>query len=943
MNWGCRNLSIVRKVLALTVAGFLVFTAVVAFYQTKFAAPTTEHLSEERLANDLDHVADKLNSLTREQLNISLAFARWGEFIRGLVRSGNTQLLSDEEGDKLIGIQAAKKVESFPWILGAGIYYEPFALDPDSKSRGYFARWVPPVGASRKVEFASAHSGPKVDYHDQSWYRSLIPAGWNPQRHLFRDSTWTQPYRDPVTLIPIITIVTAMYSDDSKLIGLAAVDTNLDDISQLIAKLRPTKNSISLLFSPTSKKIAAVAGLEGLNLDPIESVRWMPYLLLNAPSERFEMVPAQDDAGLPFRVYSRTLDSGLTLSLIIPEAEIFADVTELQSNQLYVLLAAAALSLAMVLLFIREALRPLATIRDVAREYVQGDFSRTLQIHRDDEFGDISQAFNSVHTLVDSLGDSIRQIGSGQIRQEIPEGHLISPIREEMNILILNIRTFFEQLDQLRTSLERGSRNARIDPNRFQGDWKLGVRTIDHCVEILERPLLETTSICRRAAEGDFSTRIFETRNGMFEHLRAAINDMAASHERITRQHSGSLEILKISQSEALLAAQTRSVVLGNACEEFSMKVKQIANSLGALQRESLSNEDQRAMSACDEITASLLDFVEELREHSRIEAGNVTEEREPFRLHRLLFDMKDMLRAHSLRQRQELRLFIDPNVPDQLVGNQTMLRNILLNLGMQAVQNAGEAGSVTLSVECVYEAAEAMTLSISVTDTGGASLARSREKVLQSLDSDAAISSAVERGGLAYLISKRLAVTMGGSLEIESQFGLGVRCQFTVPFLSKAGAASSAAAEAVDSIPDGMRTKALFLEQNFVTQKLVANILREGGWAVETVEDTADAIRSLDTAKFDLVLLDVDLPAAAGFETARLIRESGKPFAKVPIVAVTSDSKRIRKQQLSESGLNGYLTKPLQMASVREMMARLGAEWEEETKQGKSSTEVPM
>lgn len=299
-----------KKVLSSMALVMLSGYSVLMIYQLVIVGPAIVHLQEDKLVLTLENNAAELNSYSRQHLDLATNLSRQGESFYELSRAvGNVYAAKDWEF--LVSRELIKAVRLSSSALGGGLFFEPNMFDPTMRYRGFYAQWVPAVGESRKVEATMAWSTPSSDYHNQNWYRMLIPKGWIANRHLYVDSAWSGPRRDPISLVPLISVGKAMYNDAGVLIGMSLVDWNLDQLAEVIDKSRPTPNTIAVLFSPTSKIFAAVAGLQGLNLEPLDKARWWKFLQLNPPQDRFEMIKDQEDGEVSIRLYSRMLTNGL--------------------------------------------------------------------------------------------------------------------------------------------------------------------------------------------------------------------------------------------------------------------------------------------------------------------------------------------------------------------------------------------------------------------------------------------------------------------------------------------------------------------------------------------------------------------------------------------------------------------------------------------------------
>lgn len=903
-------------------------------YQLIISGPNAVKLREAHLSDDLDHISAHLNSLSRERADIAVNLARRGEFFRQLSQTGSDVTESKPEWDKTIGSEIAKAVEAFPSIIGGGIFYEPFAYDNKDKFRAYHAQWVPPVGLTRKVEFSITNSNPQIDYHNQDWYRTLIPAGWNAKRHLYKDVAWSAPYRDPVTLVPLITVLAAMYSEDSALIGLSSVDWSLDEVTQIIDQSRPTENSIALLFSPGTKTIAAVAGLQGLNLKPIEQVRWMPYLLLNAPQERYEMVPAEDDEGVPFRVYSHSLENGLIYSLIIPESDILAEVKSVSHHFFVILFSATLLGAALLHFFCRRYLGSLSALAQISSQYAAGDYSKKISFSSGDELESISYGLQSIQEYVERLGNQANRLAEGELGEELNPLDLPDPVNQSMVKLRETIVAFTTELELIYGRVIVGETITRIDETQFLGEWRHNARLINQAMTMCDESLREAIAACDAMNNGDIAPRLLNKRRGIFEELRSSIDRTFQKQEKHKRELRLENEGLSLSRDEALLAGRAKTALVGNICEDFQPLLKGVQQNLQHILATSHSKEHEQLLTQTRQAVDTLLTLIEELAGYIHVDDGKVKPECKTFDLYKVLFDTKDLLVAHAMKKRQDFRLVIEENTPPSIIGDAGILEEILLSLISHSIHCTEEEGSILVKVEKTCETDETFTISFTITDTGGALFSRRREAFIRELNDgtrEQLLSSG--RGGLGILIAQRLIEVMGSSLELDPKFGIGVRYHFSVPFLRPDW-------QIVDHVPhtaedagvfENSAGKVLLIEDNIANQKLAYQLLTKQGYNVTIAGSGEEALSELHYNKFDLILVDLVLPLCDGVETTRLIRTSERSYNSIPIVALTGEGQKNVRDRCVDSGMNGYLPKPLEPKALEDLLDTLETKKQEE------------
>jgi CheY-like chemotaxis protein/anti-sigma regulatory factor (Ser/Thr protein kinase) len=282
--------------------------------------------------------------------------------------------------------------------------------------------------------------------------------------------------------------------------------------------------------------------------------------------------------------------------------------------------------------------------------------------------------------------------------------------------------------------------------------------------------------------------------------------------------------------------------------------------------------------------------------------------------------------RAHqprAIQNRTELRSEISPDVPQQIVGDPLRIRQILSNLISNAVKFT-QAGSVDVQVDTEFSSKGEFWLEFTVTDTGTGipadKLALIFDKFTQA---DGSVSRKYGGTGLGLAITRKLVEIHGGEIEVESEIGKGttfmvkLKCEIALDepgsgkFIERLPAAAADAALSMFRI--------LVVEDNQVNQKVVTTVLRKRGYTIELANDGIEALSKLEnTAVFDLILMDVQMPVLDGLEATRLIRKDAR-WKGLPIVAMTAHAMSGDMERCLEAGMNGYISKPVHPSQLLE------------------------
>jgi CheY-like chemotaxis protein len=177
---------------------------------------------------------------------------------------------------------------------------------------------------------------------------------------------------------------------------------------------------------------------------------------------------------------------------------------------------------------------------------------------------------------------------------------------------------------------------------------------------------------------------------------------------------------------------------------------------------------------------------------------------------------------------------------------------------------------------------------------------------------------------GLGLSISKELVQLMGGAFGVESQVGAGSTFWFELPlrFARPARGESESASEGAESLLRGLR--ALVAEDNDMNQILIKEVLNAFGMTSHVVDNGKLALQSLDEGAFDIILMDIQMPEMNGDVAIQTIRNSGKPFAEIPIIVVTAAAMKGMEERYLDVGANAVIPKPIDIAALRSAIARV-------------------
>jgi signal transduction histidine kinase/CheY-like chemotaxis protein/streptogramin lyase len=317
----------------------------------------------------------------------------------------------------------------------------------------------------------------------------------------------------------------------------------------------------------------------------------------------------------------------------------------------------------------------------------------------------------------------------------------------------------------------------------------------------------------------------------------------------------------------------------------------------------------------------TLLTVINDILDFSKVEAGKLELEVAPFHLHRCLQDSLGLFRAVAAEKGLRLECDLAPELPVYVAGDQTRLRQVVMNLISNAMKFTS-SGEVGLSAGVARQDETAWCIAIEVRDTGIGITQDQLPRLFSSFNqADASISRRFGGTGLGLAISKRLVEVMGGTIEVESKPGAGSRFRFTVQM---GHAQEPAKPSTVPPTIGAVHLRVLVAEDNVVNQKVVSMLLQKLGVKPDLVGDGSQAIAAVMRNRYDLVLMDVQMPEIDGLAATREIRKS-LPLESQPVIfGLTAHATTEYRDICLNAGMNGYLTKPLDPEKLRGLIEEL-------------------
>jgi len=394
-------------------------------------------------------------------------------------------------------------------------------------------------------------------------------------------------------------------------------------------------------------------------------------------------------------------------------------------------------------------------------------------------------------------------------------------------------------------------------------------------------------------------------------------------------------EQLKNAMEQAEQSNRAKSSFLAQVSHEIRTPLNAIVGMTAICKGAQTSERKEYALEKIDNASTHLLGLINDVLDMSKIEANKLELSLVEYNFEKLINRVIGVINFRIDEKFQKLNINIDEKIPHFLVGDDQRLAQVITNLLSNAVKFTHEKGEISLNASLLGENDYYCELRIEVADNGIGISSEQQKKLFSAFgQAESGTSRRFGGTGLGLVISKRIVELMHGRIWIESELGKGSKFIFTIMAQKaeiKNEAENSSEADARITLKENeFAGKHMLLAEDIeINREIVLSILDGSGLIIDCAENgqAALAIISADPGKYDIVLMDVQMPYMDGYETTRCIRaleeelysgsESGNQYKQIPIIAMTANVFKDDIEACLAAGMNDHIGKPLDLGEV--------------------------
>jgi len=356
-------------------------------------------------------------------------------------------------------------------------------------------------------------------------------------------------------------------------------------------------------------------------------------------------------------------------------------------------------------------------------------------------------------------------------------------------------------------------------------------------------------------------------------------------------------------------AVHAKQQFLSNMSHEIRTPMNAIIGFTKVILKTDLTEKQREYLNAIKISGDALIVLINDILDLAKVEAGKMEFEHIAFKMESSIAAMIHLFESKILEKNLELVKIYDQRIPQTLLGDPVRLHQIMLNLMSNAAKFT-PSGKITVSVMMMNEDENQVSLEFAVEDTGIGIKEDKLKKIFDNFQQATSDTSRLFGGtGLGLAIVKQLVEPQGGTISVESAFGIGSRFSFQLNF-QKTNEIALIDESLLQVNTEFKNIKILVVEDIPLNQLLMKTLLDDFGFERDIAENGLVAIEYLKRKSYDIILMDLQMPEMNGFEATEYIRNT--LHSNVPIIALTADVTTVDLAKCKAVGMNDYIAKPI-------------------------------
>ncbi|WP_214070854.1 response regulator [Mucilaginibacter sp. dw_454] len=427
--------------------------------------------------------------------------------------------------------------------------------------------------------------------------------------------------------------------------------------------------------------------------------------------------------------------------------------------------------------------------------------------------------------------------------------------------------------------------------------------------------------------KGLFGTRVQVYSKDEIGVLATAFNEMTITLEYNMMDLKNAEDNLIKERDRAEASEKVKQLFLANMSHEIRTPMNAILGFARLLEEALTDKELLEYIHIIIKSGDDLLVILNDILDFSRIEAGKVNFEQQPFSLKSTVDSILLMMESKAQQKNLRIKSNIDQVIPKILIGDSVRLSQIMLNLVSNAIKFS-DNGEIDIAITMVDENSQNLIIDFVIKDTGIGIPLEMQGKIFESFEQ--ATTDTIRKfggTGLGLSIAKQLVEMQDGKIFVKSEPNKGSEFYFRLPFLKEKSRISKnnvAVNNGGILEKSGKGVKVLVVEDNTINQMLIVKVLQKRDFEIDVAENGVVALNRYKNKDYNIILMDLQMPEMDGYETTRRIRSMEAPKKDTPIMAMTAHTIKGERERCLAIGMNDYVPKPFNVAELLEKIFEL-------------------